>query len=99
MSPMTRSDEVSDEMLMALADDELNELDAQRLQSQVNSNPDLAARYADFVETHALIQDAFPAEPVPERLIAAVLQGGSAQSKIAPFRKKALASPVWSMAL
>lgn len=96
---MTRPDEVSDEMLMALADGELTGADAQHLQKRINADPDLAARYADFVETRALMQDAFPPEPVPDRLIAAVLQGNTAQGKIVPFGKRARAAAGWGMAL
>lgn len=96
---MTRADEVSDDMLMALADGELNLIDAQRLHKRVNADPDLAARYAGFVETRELMQAAFAPEPVPDRLIAAVLQGGGAQNKIVPFRKRVLAAPVWGIAL
>jgi hypothetical protein len=96
---MTQANEESDEMLMALADGELNATDAQRLHKQINSNPALAARYADFVETRALMQGAFPAEPVPEHLIAAVLQEGEAPGKVVPFPKKSFAVPGWGMAL
>ncbi|NBB98401.1 MAG: hypothetical protein GVY34_09575 [Alphaproteobacteria bacterium] len=96
---MTRPDEVSDEMLMALADGELTGADAQHLHRCINADPDLAARYAGFVETRALMQDAFPPEPVPDRLVAAVSQGGTAQAKVVPLRKRMLAAPVRGMAL
>ena len=96
---MTRADEVSDEMLMALADGELTETDAGRLHRRIQADPDLAARYADFVETRALLQDAFPPEPVPDRLIAAVLQGGAAQDNVVPFRQRILVVRGWGMAL
>lgn len=96
---MTRPDEVSDDMLMALADGELNGADADRLRTRVDADPDLAARYAVFTQTRALLQDAFAPEPVPDRMIATVLQGGSAQDKIAPLPKRAMASPGWGMAL
>lgn len=96
---MIRSDEVSDEMLMALADGELNGAEAEHLRTRVHSNPELAARYAVFTQTRTLLQSAFPGEPVPDRLVASVLQGGGAQEKIAPFPTPALAAPAWSMAL
>lgn len=96
---MTRPDEVSDEMLMALADGELNDRDAQSLYRRMNADPDLAARYADFVETRALMQDAFPPEPVPARLVQAVLQDRVVPTNVVPLRKRALAVPGWGMAL
>lgn len=70
---MTRDHEVTDEMLMALADAELPEPEARRLRERIAGRPDLAARYAEFVETRQLLHAAFPVSPVPDRLIAAVL--------------------------
>ncbi|MFN3663551.1 anti-sigma factor family protein [Yoonia sp.] len=96
---MTRTNEVSDDMLMALADGELNDTVAQRLYRRIEADPDLAARYADFVETRALMQVAFPPEPVPERLIAAVVQAGAPQHKVVPMRRRSVGAPVWGMAL
>lgn len=97
---MTQADEVSDEMLMALADGELNETDAQRLHRRIATNPELAVRYADFVETRALMQQAFPSEPLPDRLVAAVLQAPPVPASVVSFRKPANAmSPGWGMAL
>lgn len=96
---MTRPDEVSDDMLMALADGELHGADADRLRTLVQADPDLAARYAVFTRTRRLMQGAFPPEPVPDRLIAAVLQGDTAQANVTPFRKRQWAAPGWGMAL
>ena len=96
---MTQPDEVSDEMLMALADGALSAVDAQRMHGRIDTNPDLATRYADFVETRALVKQAFPATPVPNRLITAVLQGQSAQPPAMQRRTPALTAPRWSMAL
>jgi hypothetical protein len=96
---MTRTEEVCDEMLMALADGELNDTDAQRLHRRIGADPALAARYAEFVETRALMQQAFPAEPVPDRLIAAVLQAGTAQATVLPFRKRLPVAAGWGLAL
>ncbi|WP_103333660.1 anti-sigma factor family protein [Pseudotabrizicola formosa] len=73
---MIRTDEVSTEMLMALADGELPEPLARDLRARVAADPGLAARFAVFSETRALMQAAFPPEPVPQHLIAAVMQGG-----------------------
>lgn len=82
MTPMTRPDEESDTMLMALADGELDGVDAARLRARIAADPALAARYGEFVETRALLQAAFPPEPVPDRLLAAVMQGPAAPSAV-----------------
>jgi hypothetical protein len=96
---MTQPDKVSDEMLMALADDELTAQDAKILHARINADPDLAARYADFVETRALMQAAYPPEPVPARLIQAVLQGDASRANVVTLRKRAQALPSWAMAM
>lgn len=98
---MTREDEVSDDMLMALADGELNDTDARHLRERLRVDPDLAARYADFAQTRALMQEAFPPEPVPERLIAAVMAGEAprAGGTVVPFRARVTAASGWGMAL
>ncbi len=96
---MTRADEVSDEMLMALADGELSAPDAQVLRQRIQSDPELAARYADFVETRALLQAAFPPEPVPARLIKAVLEQGPAPAPVMARPRRAVSAPGWGMAL
>jgi hypothetical protein len=96
---MTRPSEVSDDMLMALADGELTGRDAQALHQRIHADPDLALRYAGFVETRAVLQEAFPPEPVPARLVRAVLQHGAAPTPVVPFRKRAPGLPGWGMAL
>lgn len=101
---MTRSnpDHVSDDMLMALADGELDATDAQHLRMRIAQDPDLAARYADFAQTRALLQDAFAPDPVPDRLINAVLQGDAPQDKpstIVPMRRRLRAATGWGLAL
>ena len=66
--------------LMALADGELSEADARLLRNRIASDPILAARFAVFVETRALVQQTTraPAEHVPGRLIAAVVSAAAA---------------------
>lgn len=54
---------VADEVLMALADGELTERAAWELRARVTRDPDLAARYALFAETRALVQE--PADTAP----------------------------------
>ncbi|MCC5974015.1 MAG: hypothetical protein JJT81_08180 [Rubellimicrobium sp.] len=69
---MTRHDEVRDEMLMALADDELAEAEATALRRAIAADRELARRYDAFAQSRALLQQAFPPEPVPDTLVAAV---------------------------
>ena len=96
---MTRAEEVSDEMLMALADGELNDLDARLLRKRIAIDPELAERFADFVETRAALQDAFPPEPVPARLIRTVLQAPAPQARVVALRKGFRAASSWGLAL
>lgn len=93
---MTRPDEVSDDMLMALADGELNEIDAARLRRLIGTNPALAARYRDFALTRSLLQDAYPLEPVPDRLRDTVMAGAP---NVVPLRKGVTPVAAWGMAL
>jgi hypothetical protein len=64
---------VSDEMLMALADGELTGPDASKLLARIKANPALAARYARFTDTAAILRQAMDSGPVPDHLIASVL--------------------------
>ncbi|MFU8823651.1 anti-sigma factor family protein [Yoonia sp.] len=86
---MTQSNEVSDDMLMALADGELNEIDAQCLHRVIAADPGLAARYADFVSTRQLLQDAYLTEPASDRLVTAVMQGTNVVHLHRPMAQKA----------
>jgi hypothetical protein len=62
--------EPSDEMLMALADNELSPEEAVSLHARIAADPELAARYAAYVESRAALQAAFAADdPVPEALL------------------------------
>lgn len=102
---MTRPNEVSDDMLMALADGELPQSEAQRLQNVILVNPDLAARYADFVLGRHLVQQAFAQGPVPERLVDTILNTPIAEaagtSKVVPFpaTRRFASATGWGMAL
>lgn len=69
---MTRRDEVRDEMLMALADNELGEAAAAVLRRVIAADPEVARRYEGFVQSRARLQAAFPCEPVPDALVAAL---------------------------
>lgn len=101
---------VSDEMLMALADGELTGPDASKLMARIKANPDLAARYALFTGTAAALRQAMDPGQVPDYLISTVLTAPAgapatataAPSNVTPLRPKGAAAPqrmVWPMAL
>jgi len=77
--------EISDETLMALADGELGREEALELRARFARDPELAARYALFVETRALVQEpvsrvsSVTSDPLAETIMAAdrVLEGGA----------------------
>ena len=92
---MTHPKETSDDMLMALADGELNDADARQLQRVIAADPVLAARYADFVATRQMVRDAYPPEPVPDRLVAAVM----GQGNVVPLRRPMARQAGWGLAL
>ncbi|MFN7222482.1 MAG: anti-sigma factor family protein [Paracoccaceae bacterium] len=98
---MTQTEIVSDDMLMALADGELMDADARRLRTRIEADPDLMERFAVFAETRAVLQAAFPPEPVPQRLVQAVLAEPEAMSAtVLPFaRRPKMVMPAWGMAL
>lgn len=92
----------SDDMLMALADDQLQGAEAEALLSQISSDPALAARFAVFSETRMRLQQAFAADSSADRLIAAInaapsggagLKTGAAESRVVafPMRKRLVA--------
>lgn len=92
---MTQLNEVSDEMLMALADGELNESDAQRLHNAIATNPQIAARFADFVNTRQLLQAAYPTTAMPDQLIATVMT----PRNVVPLRTPVARQAGWAVAL
>lgn len=79
---------LSDEVLMAYADGELDgELRAE-VRHAIETDPDIARRVAQHAAARRSIRDAFAAvldEPVPERLIAAT-RGASATVRPSPVR-------------
>jgi hypothetical protein len=85
--------EPSDDMLMALADDQLPEAAAQPLLALIAADPALAARYAVFTDTRAALQAAFAAGPVPEALVRAIRNEG-ADPVVVPFRPRKMFAPV-----
>lgn len=58
----------SDDMLMALADDQLHGPDADALLQLISADPALAARFAVFAESRAALQAAFAPGATPEWL-------------------------------
>jgi anti-sigma factor RsiW len=90
------NEEPSDEMLMRLADGELEEPVATGLRARIAADPGLAARFAAFERTRRAAADAFAgiaAQPVPDRLIAAVLAADAATRRAAPRVAPAAAPP------
>jgi hypothetical protein len=85
--------EPSDDMLMALADDQLPKAAAQPLLALIAADPALAARYAVFADTRAALQGAFDAGPVPEALVQAI-RGGAAEPVVVPFRPRKAFAPL-----
>jgi surface antigen len=76
---------ISDETLMALADGELAQAEAVAVRARIAADPALASRFASFVETRMLLQDAAATptatatEATPRRLVDAILRHDSAQ--------------------
>jgi hypothetical protein len=72
--------DIADTKLMALADGELSERDARVMRDRIASDPMLAARFAVFVETRALVRPTTraPAEQAPKRLMAAIASADAA---------------------
>lgn len=89
---------VSDEMLMALADGELTGPDASKLMARIRANPDLAARYALFTDTAEALREAMDPGPVPDYLISAVLTAptGQAEARNGEARNIGAQNPVAS---
>jgi hypothetical protein len=67
---------ISDETLMALADGELPPAEAMAVRDRIAADPNLAARFAAFVETRMLLQEpaSATAAATPRRLVDAILQ-------------------------
>ena len=81
---------VSDEMLMALTDGELDADTAESVAQAVSADPALQARLAEFELTRRLAKGAFASvleEPVPPRLVAALGGSRSADRKPHPSRR------------
>lgn len=86
--------EEDDAMLMALADGELPAAEARHLLARVAADPDLADRFALFVETRETVRQAMDPGPVPARLVAAIEKAGAPQVVRLPLRPRRLAAPM-----
>ena len=65
-------DDKEDEMLMALADGELDGPEAERLMARIERDPALAERYAMFTRTAEALREALTPGDVPPHLVAMV---------------------------
>lgn len=90
---------IEDETLMALADGEIDGEDAERLYAKIEADPDLAARYALFLQTSDWAMQAAMADPdagVSEDLTAQIRAMAAAPAPVAenvvPLRR---AAPRW----
>lgn len=88
-------EDVADEMLMALADGELDREAAAVLRARIAADRTLAERYAAFADSRAGIQAALrpvAEAPVPDRLIASIRDFGAGEDSpagnVTPFRRR-----------
>jgi hypothetical protein len=81
----------SDEMLMALADDQIVGPEAEALHRRIMADPALVARFAVFVESRAALEAAFAPGETPQSLTNAIRSASpgeppSADRVVVPFR-------------
>ena len=87
--------EVSDEMLMAFADGELDPESARDIARAVGADPALARRVEAFRASRVLARDSLAvelADPVPDRLVAAIMKPANAGRKRVVWRTVPLAA-------
>lgn len=95
--------DVSDEMLMALADGELSASTEAQLLARIAGDPDLAQRHSDFVRTRRAVQTACGAGPMPEALIRTILDTPAIalhdeSAEVLPFRPRNPRAPRMALA-
>lgn len=81
--------EITDEMLMAFADGQLAAADRRRVADYIATRPEARARVEMFKRTAAELSTLFNtalAEPVPEKLLAAISNAPVQPSSVSPFR-------------
>lgn len=92
------TEEVRDEMLMALADGELDDTQAAALRARIAADPELAARHAVFSETAVALRAAFAQDAVPAHLVDAVERAPMGRDpndgNVVPVRARAAAWPL-----
>ncbi len=86
----------SDDMLMALADEELRGAEAEALRARIAADPALAARFSVFSETRAALRLAFDPGATPDRLIQAIRgpspDGAAQADTVVAFRPRRAAA-------
>ncbi len=88
----------SDDMLMALADDELRGAEADALRARIAADPALSARFAVFAESREALQLAFDPGATPERLIAAIRDAPRQTDNVMRFRPRRMAGAPLALA-
>jgi len=63
---------VTDEMLLSLADGELNELTAEKVRQAISASPQLQAEYAIYEESARLLRQSLSPGSTPQHLITAI---------------------------
>lgn len=89
-----QSGEIDDEMLMAYADGELDADGMAAVEAAVAESEDVAVRLAEFFETRAALQDAYPAEAVSDALadkVRAMAAGMAGSGTVAQANVESLA--------
>lgn len=86
----------SDDMLMALADDELRGAEAEALRARIAADPVLSARFAVFTESREALRRAFDPGATPERLVAAIRDaaGGEAENVVRFRPRRGIGAPL-----
>ncbi|WP_028350879.1 hypothetical protein [Bradyrhizobium murdochi] len=72
---------ITDETLMALADGELKPAEAARVREVLRHDLQLAARFASFAESRALLSEESGTDAIPEHLVLAARRLGDALAK------------------
>ena len=92
-------EKVTDEMLMAYVDGELDPAAAEDVRRAAGRDTALTRRADEFRTARQWTKDAFAgikAEPAPDRLVAAIL--GNAASNVVPFRRRTFAKVMLPLA-
>jgi len=88
------NNDVSDEMLMARADGELDGEDAKIIDARIARDPILRARYALFTDTAEALRAALVSGPIPIRLAHAVQTAPTERRTALPLPTRTIAWPL-----